>query len=158
MGCLQVLEGHEHFVYSIATLGSLIASCGEDKSVRLWDGSSSVTIRCPSVVWGVALFGNGDVAAACSDGVVRVFSADTARQVSSQAQAAYEESVSSQTIASQTVSGLDISKLKDESALSVPGTRDGEHKFVRVGNAADAYSWSASEGRWVKIGTVVDNP
>merc|ERR1712164_10001 len=64
----------------------------------------------------------------------------------------------SQTIASQTVSGLDISKLKDESALSVPGTRDGEHKFVRVGNAADAYSWSASEGRWVKIGTVVDNP
>lgn len=41
------------------------------------------------------------------------------------------------------------------SALAQPGTRDGQTKMINEGGKAIAYSWSASEQQWVKVGDVV---
>ena len=35
------------------------------------------------------------------------------------------------------------------------GTRDGQTKLVRNGDIVEAYSWSAAEAEWTKIGDVV---
>lgn len=35
------------------------------------------------------------------------------------------------------------------------GNRDGQTRLVREGDHVEAYQWSVSDGRWVKIGDVV---
>lgn len=42
--------------------------------------------------------------------------------------------------------------------LQYPGASDGAVKVVREGGGGVAYSWSAAEGKWEKIGQVVDEP
>lgn len=35
------------------------------------------------------------------------------------------------------------------------GNRDGQTRLIKDGQKVEAYQWSASDGRWVKIGDVV---
>ena len=35
------------------------------------------------------------------------------------------------------------------------GTKDGQTKLVRIGDVVEAYSWSAADSNWNKIGDVV---
>eukprot|EP01051_Picozoa_sp_SAG22_P001023 SAG22_NODE_35_length_27276_cov_20.395849_11_plen_148_part_00 len=57
----------------------------------------------------------------------------------------------------QQVGGVDVAKLPGPEALLEPGESDGKTKLVRTANGgAEAHSWSASDGRWVKIGDVVE--
>ena len=35
------------------------------------------------------------------------------------------------------------------------GTREGQTRLIRDGEKVEAYQWSVSEGRWIKIGDVV---
>ena len=48
--------------------------------------------------------------------------------------------------------------LEDPAVLQYPGASDGAVKVVREGGGGVAYSWSAAEGKWEKIGQVVDEP
>lgn len=56
---------------------------GEDSSVRVWSSGGEsqqvIQLQCQSV-WAVTVLPNGDVAAGCSDSVIRVFSKDAIRQ------------------------------------------------------------------------------
>lgn len=42
-----------------------------------------------------------------------------------------------------------------EEALSQPGKKDGEVKVINSGNIPMAYSWSAADQKWNKIGSVI---
>lgn len=35
------------------------------------------------------------------------------------------------------------------------GNRDGQTRLIKDGQKVEAYQWSVSDGRWVKIGDVV---
>lgn len=39
--------------------------------------------------------------------------------------------------------------------LNRTGSKDGQTKLIRAGNKVEAYSWSAAEDKWTKIGDVV---
>ncbi|KAG2485913.1 hypothetical protein HYH03_015357 [Edaphochlamys debaryana] len=51
-------------------------------------------------------------------------------------------------------------KVEEAFALSQPGGKDGENKFVKDGATGDvvAYSWDAKAFQWEKIGVVVEGP
>lgn len=51
---------------------------------------------------------------------------------------------------------IDKTKLKTAEALKEPGSKEGEVKMIRNEDQVEVYQWSVSEGRWQKVGEVVD--
>lgn len=88
----------EPFLYQAATLVSEgdiqeYVSCAEDCSAAIWsaDGSRMQVLDHPDTVWcGCALL-NGDVATGCNDGVIRVWTRDSARMATVGIQQAYAQ-------------------------------------------------------------------
>lgn len=39
--------------------------------------------------------------------------------------------------------------------LNLPGNRDGQTRLIKDDQKVEAYQWSVSDGRWMKIGDVV---
>lgn len=85
--CLREMHGHTNFIYSLALntfLGEdVLLSCGEDSTLRMWNATGQlgqeITLPAESV-WCVACDPkNGDIIAATSDGIVRVFTKDSTR-------------------------------------------------------------------------------
>lgn len=158
---LHQFDGHTSFVYSLASIpetGSLISS-GEDRTVRIWeDGELVQTITHPAIsVWAVATMPNGDIVTGCSDGVVRVFSRDESRWADAETLQAFENQVASQAIPSESVGDVKKTDLPGPEVLERPGNKDGQVIMVRTtGGSVEAHEWSAGQGKWVKIGEVVD--
>jgi phospholipase A-2-activating protein len=161
------------FSYSVAGMPTgdeslwVFATGGEDNALRIVladvaKGSFSCvqTIIHPGVVWSVALADNGDVITGCSDGVARVFTRDATLIAEPDVLAAFEKSVSERQLNTRVIGGVDVAKLPNaDDALTVQGTKDGENKIVKTAaGAAEVHMWSASEGKWTKIGDVVDGP
>ena len=72
--------------------------------------------------------------------------------------AAFEEELASTTIQTKTgdLGEVKIDDLPLEEALKKPGSRDGQTTMINKGNGhVEAYQWSMSEERWIKIGDVV---
>ncbi|KAI8913552.1 WD40-repeat-containing domain protein, partial [Gorgonomyces haynaldii] len=145
------LHGHTSFVYSTTVLpNGHVVSCGEDRSCRIWSGPDLVqTITLPCIsVWSVTGLENGDFVCGGSDGLVRVFTEDPTR--------AFENAVASAALPKSQLGDIDKNKLPGLEALNIVGTRDGQTKMIRVGNAVEAHQWSDATASWVKIGEVVD--
>ena len=136
-------SGHTNYIYSLSLLGSggdAWVTGGEDRSVRVWEGGQVVqTLYLPVIsVWGVAALANGDIAAACNDGCVRVFTKDAARVASAEVLAAYEEELSKVAVAAeQELGGIKLSDLPGPESLFEPGVRDGQQKMVRTGEKVE---------------------
>lgn len=152
---------HEQYIYAVAVLSSSeFATCSEDKSVKIFrDGQPSQTIQHPGVVWSAAALPNGDLVTGCQDGAVRVWTRCAERAAPAEEVVMYEEQLAAQTMSSQETGNVDPSKLPGPEALQAPGDSDGQVKLVKsASGGAEAHSWSAAEGRWVMVGTVVDGP
>ncbi|KAJ1823007.1 WD repeat protein Lub1 [Coemansia sp. RSA 2599] len=157
--CEAVLQGHTSFIYSLSVLPSgAIVSGGEDRSVRVWKNSEPEhVIMVPATsVWAVAALDNGDVACGTSDGRVRVFSTDAARLASPEALMLFESENSSFAMSKKTMDNMDMSKLPGPERLERPGTKDQQVIMVKSGTVVEAFQWSKSDDRWIKIGQVVD--
>lgn len=168
---LRALHGHTAYVYVAAALdvaaGELV-TCGEDCTVRTWDAAGNETqqLQLPSTVWDVTVLRNGDLAAACADGITRIFTRAAERRASAEALAAFEqrlkaaaEEMAKAVAANQAGGGgggkPDLSSFPDRDALQVPGTKEGQIKVVRSadGTEAEAFSWTG--GKWKFEGVVV---
>ncbi|KAG9074203.1 hypothetical protein FS749_014266, partial [Ceratobasidium sp. UAMH 11750] len=158
---LHQFDGHTSFVYSLASIhdtGSLVSS-GEDRTVRVWeDGELVQTITHPAIsVWAVDAMPNGDIVTGCSDGIVRVFSRSESRWADEATLKEYESQVASQAIPSEQVGDVKKTDLPGPEALERPGNKDGQVIMVKtVGGSVEAHEWSAGQGKWVKVGEVVD--
>lgn len=112
--CLGTYYGHENYIYSIsATLsGDLVVTSGEDKSIRVWkNGEVDQTIFLPvSSVWCVDLLPNRDIVAGSSDGIVRIFSADSERWASPEILEAWEQQVITDQLEAQKQLNVNISE------------------------------------------------
>lgn len=172
---IRTLVGHEHFIFCVASgtrltsnidgdgsfshelvcRGDLIASCSEDCTVRVWQQShdyESTSINVPTTPWSCCFMPNGDIAVGLADSTIRIFTTDETRVASAEDLALYNAEVSARRVPMEQV---DVSKFPHESCLSQPGSKDGQQKIVRNdAGGADAYSWSAAEGAWQKIGEV----
>ncbi|KAM3857742.1 phospholipase A-2-activating protein [Diretmus argenteus] len=160
--CVQVYYSHANYIYSIAVFpnGQDFVSTGEDRTVRIWrKGECSQTIRLPAQsVWCCCILSNGDIVVGASDGLIRVFTEAEDRVASPQDLQAFEDELSKSTIDPKTgdLGDIKMEDLPGREHLDEPGNRDGQTRLIKEGQKVEAYQWSVSDARWVKIGDVVE--
>ncbi|KAK2722420.1 phospholipase A-2-activating protein-like [Artemia franciscana] len=164
--CIATYYSHENYIYSLTQLSNGFASCGEDRSVRIWQfqrkdlkrqAECIQIIRHPAIsVWTVGAFSNDDIVTGSSDGILRIFSKDVSRQAAEDVQMAFQDEVIKVEVAVQQQNDeIDIKNLPGPESLLEPGTRDSQFKIINENNERICYSWSASKQEWEKIGNVV---
>ncbi|BBH09450.1 transducin family protein / WD-40 repeat family protein [Prunus dulcis] len=151
-----------------------ILSASHDGSIRLWALSGEVlmemvghtsimefalqSIEHPGCVWDAKFLENGDIATACSDGVVRIWTVNQDKIADALEVELYFSQIAQHKISRKRVGGLKLEELPGLEALQIPGTSDGQTKVVREGDNGVAYAWNIREQKWDKIGEVVDGP
>ncbi|XP_022136219.1 phospholipase A-2-activating protein [Momordica charantia] len=157
---LMEMVGHTSIVYSVDSHASgLIVSGSEDCSAKIWkDGFCVQSIEHPGCVWDAKFLENGDIVTACSDGVVRVWTAVQERIAEPQELESFASSLSQYKLKRKRVGGLKLEELPGMEALQIPGTSNGQTKVIREGDNGVAYSWNSKDYKWDKIGEVVDGP
>ncbi|XP_072542884.1 phospholipase A-2-activating protein [Salminus brasiliensis] len=159
--CVQVYHSHTNYIYCLSVFanGQDFVSTGEDRTVRIWKkGECTQTIRLPAQsVWCCCVLPNGDIAVGASDGIIRVFTESDERVASAQDLQAFEDELSKATIDPKTgdLGDIKMEDLPGREHLNEPGNRDGQTRLIKEGTNVEAYQWSMSDGRWVKIGDVV---
>uniref|UniRef100_A0A8C3WRU6 Phospholipase A-2-activating protein n=1 Tax=Catagonus wagneri TaxID=51154 RepID=A0A8C3WRU6_9CETA len=159
--CLEVFYGHTNYIYSISVFPNCkdFVTTGEDRSLRIWKhGECAQTIRLPAQsIWCCCVLDNGDIVVGASDGIIRVFTESEDRTASAEEIKAFERELSQATIDSKTgdLGDINAEQLPGREHLSEPGTREGQTRLIRDGEKVEAYQWSVSERRWIKIGDVV---
>nr|XP_008101669.1 PREDICTED: phospholipase A-2-activating protein isoform X2 [Anolis carolinensis] len=159
--CLQVYYGHTNYIYCISVFphSKDFVTTGEDRSLRIWrQGECTQTIRLPAQsVWCCCVLDNGDIVVGASDGIIRVFTESLERTASLEEIQAFENELSQATIDPKTgdLGDIDAEELPGREHLDEPGTREGQTRLIKSDGKVEAYQWSVSEGRWLKIGDVV---
>ncbi|KAK2512590.1 Plaa [Columba guinea] len=159
--CLQVYYGHTNYIYSISVFPQSkdFVTTGEDRSLRIWKhGECAQTIRLPAQsVWCCCVLDNGDIVVGASDGIIRVFTQSLERTASAEEIQAFENELSQASIDPKTgdLGDINADDLPGREHLKDPGTRDGQTRLIKDNGKVEAYQWSVSEGRWIKIGDVV---
>ncbi|XP_020365770.2 phospholipase A-2-activating protein isoform X2 [Rhincodon typus] len=159
--CLHTYYGHTNYIYCLSVFpnGEDFVTTGEDRSLRIWKhGVCSQTIRLPAQsIWSCCVLDNGDIVVGSSDGVIRVFTEAEERTATAEEIQTFENELSSATIDPKTgdLGDININELPGREHLDEPGTREGQTRLIRVGDAVHAYQWSVVDGRWIKIGDVV---
>lgn len=155
------LKGHSSVVYSLALFGNgTIVSSSEDRSVRVWQNGKciqAITIPCVSA-WEVSSFPNGDIAVACSDGKIRIYSKDSSRWASSAEIASYNKEVSAFPVSEGIYGNLNKTDVPSKDILQTPGSAEGETRMVKGDGEAspiEIYQWSV--GEWQKVGEIVSS-
>ncbi|EXJ66072.1 uncharacterized protein A1O5_10686 [Cladophialophora psammophila CBS 110553] len=156
------LIGHDSFIYSLAVLPSgQIASAGEDRSVRIWEGQNCIqVITLPAIsIWTVSSCSNGDIIVGSSDHVARIFTRSQERVANAETLAAFEESLQASSIPQQTVGQINMTDLPGPDFLQrKSGTKEGQNQIIKEDDgSACLYQWSMSQQQWLKIGQVVDS-
>lgn len=166
---LQIIPLTTSFLYSICTinseLGLYFATSGEDRTIRISSPDldsplQSIILPCQSL-WNCICLQNNDLAVACNDGSIRLFTQDDKRQASVSEREEFERELSSfaiSTKADDKVQSVDRSKLPGIEALSIPGNKDGQFLLINNNNEAEVYSWNSLDSRWIKIGVAMDSP
>uniref|UniRef100_G3Q7X6 PFU domain-containing protein n=1 Tax=Gasterosteus aculeatus aculeatus TaxID=481459 RepID=G3Q7X6_GASAC len=159
--CVQVYYSHTNYIYSLAVFPNSqdFISTGEDRTLRIWrQGECTQTIRLPAQsVWCCCVLPNGDIAIGASDGIIRVFTPVEDRMASPEDLQAFEDELSKTTIDPKTgdLGDIKIEDLPGREHLNEPGNRDGQTRLIKDGQKVEAYQWSVSDDRWMKIGDVV---
>uniref|UniRef100_A0A3B5Q3T0 Phospholipase A2-activating protein n=1 Tax=Xiphophorus maculatus TaxID=8083 RepID=A0A3B5Q3T0_XIPMA len=159
--CIQVYYSHTNYIYSLAVFPNSqdFISTGEDRSLRIWrQGECCQTIRFPAQsVWCCCVLPNGDIAVGASDGIIRIFTEAEDRMASAEDLQAFEDELSKATIDPKTgdLGDIKLEDLPGREHLNEPGNRDGQTRLIKDEQKVEAYQWSVSDGRWVKIGDVV---
>uniref|UniRef100_A0A8C6TBF9 Phospholipase A2-activating protein n=1 Tax=Neogobius melanostomus TaxID=47308 RepID=A0A8C6TBF9_9GOBI len=159
--CVHVYYEHTNYIYSMAVFPNSedFVSTGEDRTLRIWrKGECAQTIRLPAQsVWCCCILPNGDIAVGASDGIIRVFTEAEDRIASAEDIQAFEDELSKTTIDPKTgdLGDIKVEELPGREHLDEPGNRDGQTRLIKDGDKVEAYQWSVSDGRWMKIGDVV---
>ncbi|KEF60448.1 uncharacterized protein A1O9_02009 [Exophiala aquamarina CBS 119918] len=156
------LFGHESYIYSLSVLpsGDIISS-GEDRSVRVWQGTNCVqVITLPALsVWSVSVGQNGDIIVGSSDKMARIFTRESERLADAEGLAAFEESLSASSIPTQQMGDFNMTDLPGEDFLQrKSGTKEGQSQIIKAADGSKVlYQWSMSQNAWIAIGQVVDS-
>ncbi|KAI2662386.1 Phospholipase A-2-activating protein [Labeo rohita] len=156
--CEKTYTGHEDCVRGLAVINEVeFFSCSNDASIRRW----MVTGECVQIYYGhtnyiysLAVFPNGqDFVSTGEDRTLRVWrKGECSQTIRLPAQSSEERVASAQ----------DLQAFEDELSKAIIdpktgdlGNRDGQTRLIKEGSNVEAYQWSVSDGRWMKIGDVV---
>ncbi|KAJ7399292.1 Phospholipase A-2-activating protein [Pitangus sulphuratus] len=146
--CLQVYYGHTNYIYSI----SVFPQC---KDFKVFFCNSTLKMRLNTLMEfrGIDMEWSNRV----GDGIIRVFTESLERTASAEEIQAFENELSQASIDPKTgdLGDINADDLPGREHLKDPGTRDGQTRLIKDNGKVEAYQWSVSEGRWIKIGDVV---
>lgn len=158
-----VKEAEVKFIYGLCYIpgpngsvdDSRLLTCGEDGFVRLFDFSGRLlqSFVHPGPVRSVVPLGSeGDFMSACTDKKVRIFTRNPSRRASEKERKEFREI--GDLVRASGMKALDNSKLENEEALLVPGTKNGQVKVLNISgrNVPIAYQWSNDLSEWIEIG------
>ncbi|MES1909119.1 MAG: hypothetical protein MHM6MM_001920 [Cercozoa sp. M6MM] len=149
------------FVYAAVFLSDqLVASAGEDSTVRVWDTTSwqcVQEIKHPGAVRNMCTLPNGDLVTACTDGVCRVFTRRTADAASAEEIAAFNEIVDACHAGKEQggMEALDASEFPGVEALSQAGTKEGETRVINDPSQGGLQVYQWSQGQWQHLGSAL---
>ena len=154
------LWGHESFIYSLAVLPSgEIVSSGEDRSVRIWQGTECVqVITLPAIsVWSVSACPNGDIIVGSSDRFARIFTREKERTADEETLKAFSDEMKASAIPQAQIGGINVPDLKEYDWLKGrSGTKEGQQQIVKKHGQPTLYTWSMQQKEWIEVGQVVD--
>ncbi|OXB81746.1 UNVERIFIED_CONTAM: hypothetical protein H355_010307 [Colinus virginianus] len=143
--CMMTLQGHTAAIWAVKILPEqgLMLTGSADKTIKLWKAG-----RCERTFTGKYC---------CSDGIIRVFTKSLKRTASAEEIQAFENELSQASIDPKTgdLGDINADDLPGKEHLKDPGTRDGQTRLIKDNGKVEAYQWSVSERRWIKIGDVV---
>ncbi|BGP54048.1 hypothetical protein JCM8202_003047 [Rhodotorula sphaerocarpa] len=156
---LTTLGTHDSFIYSLTALpaagGGGLASAGEDGIIKIWneqDGELDQEILVPALsVWSVAALPNGDLACACSDNLVWIFTRASDRHAGEATTSRYEEQLAQRKLPAGKAEPKPV--VHDAQVLEEAGAEEDEVKLVQQDERVLAYQWS--EGQWRELGEMV---
>ncbi|OXB66130.1 hypothetical protein ASZ78_012473 [Callipepla squamata] len=144
--CMMTLQGHTAAIWAVKILPEqgLMLTGSADKTIKLWKAG-----RCERTF-------TGKYCCRC-DGIIRVFTKSLKRTASAEEIQAFENELSQASIDPKTgdLGDINADNLPGREHLKDPGTRDGQTRLIKDNGKVEAYQWSVSEGRWIKIGDVV---
>ena len=150
-----------NFIYTMSVLSgadNTWAVAGENSGVMVFsEGACQQVLQVPAIsVWKVTELPNKDIAAACSDGKIWIFTRDAGRKAPADMMSVYEGELAKFKRPAQTeLQGIKTEDLPTPSALLAKGKRDGQTKMVRDGEKISVHSWSEGEIRHIKYLHVV---
>lgn len=163
--------GQPPLLLDVAVLGpGRYAAAAEDGTVAVWGsaggtGATSPTGAAPSppqmlsqpgTVWAVLPLPNGDLATACQDGHVRIYSTVPARaapEAETEALAAAVAEHRSRTAGGPTPEEVAALPRWEMAALN-RGRSEGQVGMFSRGGVAIAAQWSEASGTWIEVGEV----
>jgi phospholipase A-2-activating protein len=176
----KIFRVTDSFLYSINMIHSsettsndcLFITSGEDRTLRIHSTSKStsdsdssgciqsIALPCQTLWYTVCLPTNENIAVACSDGSIRLFTQKENLIATKQEQEEYETELSQFAIPLKTneaLSQIDKKQLPTSEALSQPGYKDGQTLMIKNEdkNEIEVYQWSKSDDKWIKIGVAV---
>lgn len=140
-----------------------IAIAGEDGTLIVYsqDNSDIQRILHPGCVWKVTFLPNGDIATACQDGNVRIFTINPARYASpNEIKELEEASLETQKKVSSGPSAEEIAKLPKWEMRSIHvGRKEGQVQVFSRDGKAIAAQWNDAARTWIEVGEVTgSNP
>lgn len=130
-----VHNAHDSFIYTLVQYDNLFFSAGEDRQIKIWQLTNTVDIiTCiqslslpTESIWELATSQKGEIAGACSNGSLYIFSPHEQAPASQLGE--YRQKISQQKLAKQVLSGPNAT-MTSTTTLSQPGTKVGETKLV----------------------------
>jgi len=163
-GCeMGKLAGHASFVYGVAHSadGKTVLSSSDDCTLKLWSLSDSQirqSVIHAGTVWQAAPLPDGDVATACADMLVRVWTTAPDR-MAPEAERQTQKEMAEQAALEAAGKGSSSTPMADAADISTMpstvGKKNGEIKCFKDGATTFAFSWNAGARQWDKIGEVV---
>ena len=138
-------------IYTLSVLSgadSMWAVAGENSGVMVFrKGACEQVLQVPAIsIWKVTELHNKDIAAACSDGKIWIFTKDPGRKAPADMISVYEGELAKFKRPAQTeLQGIKMEDLPGPNALLAPGKRDGQTKMVKEGSDVTVHSWSQGE-------------
>jgi len=167
---LRTIRITDSFLYSINMIytddisAAYFTTSGEDRTLRIHCVSSnqadirqSIALPAQSLWYAVCL-PNGNIAVACSDGSVRLFTQNESLMATKAEQEEYEKELAQFTIplkANEEMSKINRNELPGVEALSIPGRKDGQPLLINNNDETEVYQWDGGEQKWIKIGVAV---
>jgi len=163
-GCeMGKLTGHQSFVYGVTHShdNALVISTSDDCTLKMWSTSDlqcRQSIIHAGCVWQAAAFADGDVASACSDSVVRVWTREPSRMATEEERQTQKE-MADQAALEAAQKGSTSQPMQDAPDISLMpstiGKKNGEIKCFKEEGTVFAFSWNAGARCWDKLGEVV---
>lgn len=154
-----VLSGHQSFIYSLVlTPDGCIVSCGEDRSIRIWKDMECIqVIVLPCIsVWKVVVLSNGDIVAASSDKLIRIFTEDETRIAKENELVYFQKELETSSVSESALNNVSKNLIPGIDSLNSTDPKiEGETRVVKNGNGTiELYQWT--NGKWLKIGQMTE--